>query len=201
MLHLRNKPIRFVPFFKRNIIDAKSYSTSLYLPHFLPNNEDKKNENKRRLHSSSTNHSSLAIALGCLGGAGALYGTSILIDKYQQQATTTSSENKESLEGGAASTSNSASANGTTTTTTQNAGWFGSLFANKGFYEGGFEEVMTKREAALILGIRESASREKVREAHQRLMRLNHPDTGGSEYMAQKINEAKEKLLNSSSAN
>jgi len=76
-------------------------------------------------------------------------------------------------------------------------GWFSWLSFNLGkrFYEGGFEEEMTRREAALILGIRESAPREKVREAHRRLAMLNHPDTGGSTYVATKINEAKDKLL------
>ena len=54
---------------------------------------------------------------------------------------------------------------------------------------------MTKREAALILGIRESAPKKKVREAHRRLSVINHPDTGGSTFLASKINEAKEKLL------
>lgn len=74
--------------------------------------------------------------------------------------------------------------------------WFSnfSFSLGKRFYEGGFEEEMTRREAALVLGIRESATREKVREAHRRLALLNHPDTGGSTYVAAKINEAKDKL-------
>lgn len=70
-----------------------------------------------------------------------------------------------------------------------------SFMLGKNFYEGGFEDEMTRREAALILGIRESAPREKVREAHRRLALLNHPDTGGSTFVASKINEAKDKLL------
>lgn len=60
---------------------------------------------------------------------------------------------------------------------------------------GGFEAEMTKREAALILGVRESSPRKKVRAAHRKLAMLNHPDTGGSTFLASKINEAKEKLL------
>ena len=55
---------------------------------------------------------------------------------------------------------------------------------------------MTKREAALVLGIRENVDRDKVREAHKRLIILNHPDRGGSPFLATKINEAKDKLLN-----
>ncbi|CAI5462233.1 unnamed protein product [Closterium sp. Yama58-4] len=63
------------------------------------------------------------------------------------------------------------------------------------FYEGGFQPTMTRREAALILGIRESAAQEKVREAHRRVMTANHPDAGGSDLLASKINEAKDLLL------
>ncbi|CAA6669322.1 unnamed protein product [Spirodela intermedia] len=63
------------------------------------------------------------------------------------------------------------------------------------FYEGGFQPTMTRREAALILGVRENVSAEKVREAHRRVMVANHPDAGGSHYLASKINEAKDLLL------
>ncbi|KAJ8563316.1 hypothetical protein K7X08_031768 [Anisodus acutangulus] len=63
------------------------------------------------------------------------------------------------------------------------------------FYPGGFERAMTRREAALILGVRESAVLQKIKEAHRRVMVANHPDTGGSHYLASKINEAKDVLL------
>ncbi|KAJ7568286.1 hypothetical protein O6H91_01G025900 [Diphasiastrum complanatum] len=63
------------------------------------------------------------------------------------------------------------------------------------FYEGGFQPTMTRREAALILGVRESVSQEKVKEAHRKVMVANHPDAGGSDYLASKINEAKDVLL------
>ncbi len=65
----------------------------------------------------------------------------------------------------------------------------------KRFYEGGFESMMTKREAALILGVRESANSQRIKEARRRILMLNHPDKGGSKYMAAKINESKEMLL------
>ncbi|KAJ0980409.1 hypothetical protein J5N97_008664 [Dioscorea zingiberensis] len=63
------------------------------------------------------------------------------------------------------------------------------------FYPGGFQQVMTRREAALILGIREHAVTEKIKEAHRRVMVANHPDAGGSHYLASKINEAKDILM------
>lgn len=63
------------------------------------------------------------------------------------------------------------------------------------YYEGGFEDTMTRREAALILGVRESSTAQRIKEAHRKLLILNHPDTGGSTYISGKINEAKELLL------
>lgn len=54
---------------------------------------------------------------------------------------------------------------------------------------------MTKREAALILGVRESAQADKIKEAHRKIMIANHPDSGGSSFLATKVNEAKEMML------
>jgi DnaJ homolog subfamily C member 19 len=53
---------------------------------------------------------------------------------------------------------------------------------------------MTRREAAMILGVRETAAEEKIKEAHRRIMIANHPDAGGSSFIATKVNEAKEIL-------
>jgi DnaJ family protein C protein 19 len=47
----------------------------------------------------------------------------------------------------------------------------------------------------MILGVRESAAKDKVMAAHRKVMIANHPDAGGSDYIATKINEAKAKLL------
>lgn len=42
---------------------------------------------------------------------------------------------------------------------------------------------------------RENATPNKVKEAHRRVMVANHPDAGGSHYLASKINEAKDVML------
>lgn len=49
--------------------------------------------------------------------------------------------------------------------------------------------------ARRILGVDEGASRDEIVEAHRRLMQRNHPDRGGSEYIASEINQAKQVLL------
>lgn len=64
--------------------------------------------------------------------------------------------------------------------------------ASSKYYRGGFEPKMSKREASLILGVSPSASKIKVKDAHKKIMLLNHPDRGGSPYLAAKINEAKD---------
>ena len=54
---------------------------------------------------------------------------------------------------------------------------------------------MTRDEALSILGLTDSASDEDIRQAHKRLMLKVHPDQGGSDYLATKLNEAKDILL------
>jgi DnaJ family protein C protein 19 len=54
---------------------------------------------------------------------------------------------------------------------------------------------MTRQEAYEVLGIRPNASEHDIREAHRRLMRGAHPDHGGSDWLAARINQARDILL------
>lgn len=69
---------------------------------------------------------------------------------------------------------------------------------------------MNRREASLILGVPYTAKPQRIKDAHKKLMYVfylvdvyiffwifrivNHPDRGGSPYLASKINEAKDIL-------
>lgn len=60
---------------------------------------------------------------------------------------------------------------------------------------GSSDSVMTEALALEILGLGSEATREDISAAHRRLMQKMHPDRGGSDYLAQRINQARDFLL------
>ena len=54
---------------------------------------------------------------------------------------------------------------------------------------------MNRKEALAVLGLGEDATDEDIVGAHRKLMQKLHPDRGGNDYLAAKINQAKDFLL------
>jgi len=56
-------------------------------------------------------------------------------------------------------------------------------------------DTMDAATARQILELEENPSKEDILAAHKRMMAKNHPDKGGSTYLASQINQAKDLLL------
>jgi DnaJ family protein C protein 19 len=56
--------------------------------------------------------------------------------------------------------------------------------------------AMTADEAWQVLGLKPGSDADAIRAAHRRLMRGAHPDAGGSDWLAARINQARDILLN-----
>lgn len=158
----------------------------------------------RALHASAPAQSTVLIA-------GLSVGAAALAARFALQAFGGSkAEGKAGEDGAAASSSDGAK--GTTSSSAKEGGGaaagedaaarshkgYGAEFWAKQLYKGGFDDKMSRREAALILGVRESADPKRIQERHRKMLIANHPDVGGSTYIAGKINEAKDLLLNKS---
>ena len=54
---------------------------------------------------------------------------------------------------------------------------------------------LTREEAYQVLGLQPGATEAEIRAAHHRLMRTAHPDSGGSDWLATRINQARDVLV------
>ncbi|TNE63359.1 MAG: hypothetical protein EP335_09790 [Alphaproteobacteria bacterium] len=54
---------------------------------------------------------------------------------------------------------------------------------------------MSRDEALEVLGLQPGASEDEINAAYRRLMAQVHPDKGGNDWMASKLNEARRTLL------
>jgi len=54
---------------------------------------------------------------------------------------------------------------------------------------------MSVEEAREVLGVAANADAATIKSAHRRLMEANHPDRGGSNWIASRLNQARDRLL------
>jgi hypothetical protein len=161
---------------------------------------NKLSEQRRNFHVSKRNENMLIV--GGVGVIVAAMGAQYAVDIYNaRKAAQAAAPPTEGAASGSTSTDGSAQKGGDGANAAASGGFSGmfnfstNTWFARNFYDGGFEEKMTKREAALILGLRESASADRIKETHRKILLINHPDRGGSVYLAAKINEAKDLLL------
>jgi hypothetical protein len=74
-------------------------------------------------------------------------------------------------------------------------GLISKIFLYKRFKRGNSSKSISKSEALEILGLDEQASKHEILKRYQELMKKNHPDIGGSEWVTKKLNQARETLL------
>ena len=75
------------------------------------------------------------------------------------------------------------------------AGATGSAERDTGAADDDDDSRMTPEKAREILGLGPDATEEEIRAAHRRLMKVAHPDVGGSAWLAKQLNLARDTLL------
>lgn len=156
---------------------------------------------QRRFYSVTTKSESATLALGLGAFAATAKAAQYAARAYQEyQASIPEEPEEKETDSSKASEENASSSSEQKQSNSGTGGKRENIFSQffdvgSKYYEGGFEEKMTRREAALILGVRESSTEKRIKEAHRKLLILNHPDTGGSTYISGKVNEAKDLLL------
>lgn len=55
--------------------------------------------------------------------------------------------------------------------------------------------LMSREEALNILNLKDGASEEEIMKSYYKLLKKNHPDLGGSDWVTSQLNKAKETLL------
>lgn len=69
-------------------------------------------------------------------------------------------------------------------------------FLSNKIFEGTINNnAMSEEEALGVLGLAKGASVEEINEAYKKLMGKIHPDKGGSDYLASKLNQARDYLI------
>jgi len=78
----------------------------------------------------------------------------------------------------------------------RDAGWREHAQADAAAGRGGAPRgPMSQEEAYQVLGLQPGAKAEDIVHAHRTLMKRIHPDQGGTNYLAARVNEAKDTLL------
>ena len=55
--------------------------------------------------------------------------------------------------------------------------------------------MMSRKEALKILGLPDNATKKEILDSYHSLIKKNHPDLGGSDWITSQLNKAKETLL------
>ena len=55
--------------------------------------------------------------------------------------------------------------------------------------------MMSRKEALKILGLTDDATKKEILDSYHSLIKKNHPDLGGSDWITSQLNKAKETLL------